>query len=196
MKTTPLLPFLVATALCILAPSIAHAHAGHNPAFGFGHGFQHPIGGLDHLLAIIAVGLWAAQHGGAARWAIPLSFVGVMTLGATLAVAGVAIPMIEAGILASVLIIGLLIAFAIRLPLIASMAIVGLFAVFHGYGHGAEMPIAASGTLYAAGFLLATTLLLFAGVSLGLIQKAATARPAVRFAGASIVVIGIAQVLW
>ena len=140
---------------------------------------------------MIAVGLWAAQMGGRAIWAAPLTFVSVMILGGMLGMAQVHIPFIEQGIVASLLVLGVLIAAAVRLPLAASTAIVGLFAVCHGFAHGAEMPGSASGVLYALGFVIATTLLHSVGIAVGVgIQK--VSQPVlVRFAGAAIVVCGL-----
>ena len=144
--------------MAILAPASVFAHTGADPAAGFGHGFAHPLGGLDHILAMVAVGIWASQIGGKALRAVPAAFVGVMAVGGVLGVSGVAIPFTEEGIIISVLILGVLIAAAARLPLAVSMGIVGLFAVFHGHAHGAGMPVAASGLAYGMGFTLATAL--------------------------------------
>src|SRR5271170_4071160 len=107
------------------------AHILPNDVHGFGSGFAHPLHGLDHILAMTAVGLWAGQLGGRARWLVPASFVGVMILGGALAMAGLRVPFTEEGILLSVLVLGILVAVAARFPLPASMAIVGLFAFFH-----------------------------------------------------------------
>ena len=178
--------FLVLCSLFIV-PSLAHAHVGIGQAGGFGQGFSHPLGGLDHLCAMVAVGLWAAQRGGRALWAVPLTFVTVMALGGIIGMAGIGIPFVETGILLSVLLLGVLIAASVRLPLAANIAIVALFAIFHGYAHGAEMPANASGIAYAAGFAFSTSLLHLCGIGLGIaIQKLATPQ-FVRFAGAAIV---------
>ncbi len=178
-------------AALLLAPTLAQAHVGDGAAHGFTPGFEHPLLGLDHLLAMLAIGLWAAQIGGRAGWAVPATFVGVMALGGALGMAQANLPFVEPAILASVLVLGLLIAFAVRLPLAASIPLVGLFAIFHGYAHGSEMPAATSSLPYAAGFLLATTLLHSVGIGLGLFIQRATAAPLVRFAGATIAVAGI-----
>src|SRR5579863_3698485 len=138
------LPPLAILSLCVLAfvgSAAAHPVPG---AAGLTAGFAHPLSGLDHVLAMVAVGLWAAQLGGRALWLVPASFVGFMTLGGALGMAGVHLPMVEAGILASVLILGILIAAAAQLPLAASVAVTGLFAIFHGHAHGTEIPLAAS----------------------------------------------------
>jgi urease accessory protein len=156
------------------------AHTGHMEAAGFAAGFIHPIGGLDHILAMFAVGLWAVQTGGRALWAVPAAFIGMMLVGGILGISGVMIPFVEAGILASVIVLGALIAAGIRTPVAAGMAIVGMFAVFHGFAHGAEMPANAAGLAYSAGFALATAMLhgagMLAGIGLGRINVARMTR--------------------
>lgn len=187
MKTPGLVTFLL-----IALPTLAHAHPDHGNASGFAHGFLHPVQGLDHILAMIAVGLWAAQMGGRAIWAVPVAFVGAMTLGAVLGIQGVNLPLIEPGILTSIIVLGLLIATACRLPLAASMPLVAVFAICHGFAHGAEMPLSASGFTYCLGFVLATTALHIAGVGIGIgIEKISTARW-IRLAGPPIVALGVA----
>ena len=144
----------------------AQAHILPNDVHGFGSGFAHPLHGLDHILVMVAVGLWSAQLGGRARWLVPASFVGVMMLGGALAMAGLRVPFTETGILLSVLVMGILIAVAARFPLSASMTIVGIFAFFHGHSHGMEMPANAIGYAYGAGFILATVVLQAVGMGL------------------------------
>jgi urease accessory protein len=180
---------LVAAAVAF-APALAQAHPGHAPGASFTHGFVHPMMGLDHLLAMLAVGLWAAQLGGRAAWLIPTAFVSVMTAGAGLGMSGVHLPLVEQGIIASVVVLGLLIATAARLPLAASAGLVGVFALFHGIAHGTEMPASASGFAYAAGFALATATL----HAIGLLAAKSTRVEWVRFAGAAIAVTAIALV--
>jgi urease accessory protein len=174
----------------LLLPSLAHAHVGVGETGGFLHGMGHPLSGLDHICAMVAVGLWAAQMGGRAIWAVPLTFVSVMALGGVLGMLSINVPLVETGIVISVLALGVLIAASARLPLAASIAIVGLFAIFHGHAHGAEMPETVSGLAYGAGFIIATAFLHTCGIGLGiLIQKLAS--PAiVRFAGVAIVLCG------
>jgi urease accessory protein len=155
-----------ATILVALTGS-ALAHTGHGDTSGFAHGFNHPIGGLDHVLAMVAVGLYAAMLGGRALWLVPGTFVTVMALGGALGMAGYALPYTEIGIALSVIVLGLAVAFRIGVPTLAAMALVGLFAIFHGHAHGAEMPLDLSGYEYAAGFLLTTALLHGAGIALG-----------------------------
>lgn len=135
----------------------AQAHPGH--AGGVLAGLAHPFQGLDHLLAMLAVGIWAWQLGGRARWMLPLTFVGMLALGAVLAVAGFALPMVESGILISVLLLGALIAAAKSMPAGLAAGLVGLFAMFHGYAHGAEMPELAAPWQYGLGFIAASALL-------------------------------------
>ena len=148
------------------APSV-FAHTFGAVGAGFAAGFGHPFLGLDHLAAMIAVGVWAAQAGWRPVWSVPLVFMAVMAFAATLAFAGIALPVVEAGIAASLLVLGLLIAAAVRLPASAGALIVAVFALFHGYAHGAEIPQAAAPWLYAGGFLLATGLLHAAGILAG-----------------------------
>jgi urease accessory protein len=152
------------TALCLVAGT-ASAHTGSHGIAGFASGLTHPLLGLDHLLAMIAIGLWAAQQGGRALWAVPAAFVGAMVLGGGLALSGLSLPLAETAIAASVLVLGLLIATRRQWAMIAGMAIAAGFALFHGYAHGLEMPQAASPTLYALGFVLATLALHGAGIA-------------------------------
>jgi len=155
-------------AAALLLPTFACAHTGVGETGGFLHGLAHPVSGLDHLCAMLAVGLWAAQMGGRPVWAVPLTFVGVMALGGVLGTLGISLPFVEPGIVLSVLLLGVLIAAAIRLPFWLSGSMVGLFALWHGHAHGAEMPAAASGMAYALGFMLATASLHIIGIGFGL----------------------------
>jgi len=170
-------------------PSFAYAHAGEVEAGGFLQGLTHPASGLDHLCAMLAVGLWAAQMGGRSAWAVPLTFVGVMALGGALGTLGISLPLVEPGILLSLLMLGVLIAAAVRLPLWLSVGIVGLFALWHGYAHGAGMP--ASGMGYMLGFVLATSLLHITGIVFGLAVQRLTRQHFVRLAGAGIALFGL-----
>lgn len=151
-----------------LLPSFVHAHAGIGEAGGFVHGLVHPASGLDHVCAMLAVGLWAVQTGGRSVWAVPLTFVSVMVLGGALPGLGVSLPFVEQGIVLSVLLLGVLIAASVRLPLWLGSAMVGLFALWHGHAHGTEMPALASGIEYALGFMLATAVLHVIGMAFGL----------------------------
>jgi urease accessory protein len=171
-QTSSLVQRALLLSLIFLVPSLAQAHPGMpGHTHGFSNGLLHPLTGLDHICAMVAVGLWAAQRGGRALWLVPLTFVSIMVVGGILGMGGVGIPYVEQGIAASVLVLGIFIAAAVRLPLAASMAIVGLFAIFHGYAHGAEMPGSASGFAYGIGFVVATACLHLSGISLGLIAQ-------------------------
>jgi urease accessory protein len=157
----------VATVVTLL-PAAAWAHTGHGSTVGFVQGFVHPVTGMDHVLAMIAVGLFAANLGGRALWAVPLSFVSVMALGGAMGFAGIDLPFVEAGIAISVVGLGLAVALRPQWPVAAAMALVGVFAIFHGHAHGAEMPVDASGLEYGSGFMLATALLHLVGIGLGI----------------------------
>jgi urease accessory protein len=161
------LPLLIALAAALI-PGSAWAHVGVAGTSGFSHGLLHPIGGLDHVLAMVAVGMFAANLGGRALWAVPATFVAVMAVGGFLGTAHVGLPYVEIGIALSVVILGLVVALQVRWPVAAAMALVGVFAVFHGHAHGSEMPLDASGASYAAGFMIATALLHIIGTAIGL----------------------------
>ena len=175
---------LLALGLLVFLPNLASAHILPGTSHGFTDGLLHPLTGWDHLLAMIAVGLWAAQHRGRAVWLIPASFVGVMLLGGILGVAGVYVPGAELAIAISVLALGALVATTTRFTPSLSMAVVGLFALFHGYAHGHEMPASAKALPFIIGFVLATALLHGLGIAAGLgLQR----QPRVlRWAGAAI----------
>lgn len=151
----------------LIAEASLSAHTGVGLTSGFMAGFFHPVHGVDHILAMLAVGIWAAQLGGKALWSVPLSFVVMMLFGSFLGVQGVLVPFIEEGILASVLLLGLFIAFRVKVAVLLSSVSVGLFAIFHGYAHGSEMPLNMDGVEYGIGFLIATTLLHIVGIVVG-----------------------------
>ena len=151
----------------VLVPTAALAHTGVGDTSGFMHGFMHPLGGLDHQLAMILVGIFAYQLGGRAMWLVPLTFVAVMAFGGFLGIAGIPVPFIEAGIALSVIVLGAIVAFGVKIPVAVAMGIVGLFAIFHGHAHGSEMPLDASGVEYGLGFMLATALLHAVGIGIG-----------------------------
>jgi urease accessory protein len=157
---------VAAVVLAGAVPS-AFAHTFGAVGTGFVAGFGHPFLGLDHLAAMIAVGAWAAQAGWRPVWSVPLVFMAVLVFGAVLAFAGIALPAVESGIAASLVVLGLLIASATRLPVTVGAAIAAVFAVFHGYAHGSEIPQALAPWLYAAGFVLATGVLHAAGIGAG-----------------------------
>ena len=156
---------LLALAILVLSPSLAFAHTDASHAAGFFHGFEHPIGGLDHVLAMVAVGVFAYVLGGRALWLVPLSFVGMMIVGFGLGIAQADVPFVELGIALSSIVIGAAAAMGRPMPVAGAMALVGMFAIFHGHAHGAEMPADASGPNYAAGFVVATSLLHLVGIA-------------------------------
>ncbi|HLP97430.1 MAG TPA: HupE/UreJ family protein [Sideroxyarcus sp.] len=172
-------------------PSAAYAHAVAGDAGGFLHGLAHPVGGLDHVCAMFAVGLWAAQMNGRAIWLLPLAFVAAMVLGGVLGMSAVALPLAEPGIILSLLVLGLLIAAAVRLPLSVGAMLAGSFAIFHGYAHGAEMPHAVSASAYALGFVLATAALHASGIFAALTLKALGRAQLLRYSGAGVVLCGV-----
>jgi urease accessory protein len=157
---------LPAVILAALSSSEAWAHTGHGATTGFVSGFAHPLGGLDHVLAMTAVGLWAGSLGRRAITGLPASFLGAMALGFCAALIGSGIPMIEVGITASVLGLGLAVLLNLQPSLILAAGTCGIFGMFHGFAHGAEIAPAVSAVDYGAGFLLASALLLGCGIVL------------------------------
>jgi urease accessory protein len=178
-------------ALLALAAGPAAAHTGSASVHGFMSGFLHPFSGLDHVLAMVAVGGLAALIGGRALWLVPASFLGAMALGSAI---GFSLPFVEFGIVASVIVLGAVVALAPRMPVALAMALAAGFAVFHGHAHGAEMPAAASALSYGLGFLLATALLHLIGVG-GAIATERLSRNAVRAGGGAIAALGVALLL-
>lgn len=184
-----------AATLTVLCATPAAAHVGAGEAHGLVHGLAHPIGGLDHVLAMVAVGLLAAGLGGRAIWMVPAAFLGMMAVGGALGMAQMPLPHVELGIAASVIVLGLAVALRLPMPTTAAMALVGFFAIFHGFAHGAEMPVDASGAGYAAGFLLATAFLHGIGVALGLAIGRIGAGPNVsQLGGAAVSLAGVALI--
>ena len=181
-------------ALLLLAP-LAHAHGGAGLANGFMGGFMHPLSGLDHMAAMVAVGLWGAFLGRPAIWLLPVVFPLVMVLGGILGMAGVPFPAVEVGIASSALVLGLMVALAARLPLWLAALIVGVFATFHGYAHGAELPTATDPLAYSAGFVTATGLLHLSGIAFGALTEWPAGRMAVRLGGGAIALLGVAFLL-
>ena len=150
------------------SPTAAFAHTGVGDTSGFMHGFMHPIGGLDHVLAMVAVGILAARLGGRALWLVPLAFVTMMVLGGIAGASGYDLPFVELGISGSILVLGFVLALGRQLPTALAMAMVGFFGIFHGHAHGTEMPVDAQGFAYGAGFVLATALLHASGLAFGM----------------------------
>lgn len=184
---TPQKNIAIAAAL-LLSPAFAFAHPGHDHT-GVLSGIAHPLFGLDHLLAMLAVGLWAAQQHGKARWALPLTFVATMLLGGLAGFAGIELPLMEAGIAGSVLALGLLVALAVRPPLAIAAGLTALFAASHGVAHGLELPALSSPWGYAAGFVVATAALHAAGYLVAR-NLPHVATPLVRLAGAAAAITG------
>ena len=152
------------------ASSAALAHPGHNVS-GLAAGLMHPFSGLDHLLAMVAVGLWAAQGGGRKVWLLPATFMAMLAVGAGLAMQWQALPMVEAGIATSVLALGLLVTLSMQLPAVLAVAVTALFGLLHGYAHGLELPESAAPVSYALGFLAATAVLHASGVAVGIVAR-------------------------
>lgn len=179
------------SALLVASPGVALAHTGHAPVAGFGAGFLHPIGGADHLLAMVAVGVLAAQLGGRALLGLPLAFLAVMALGGLLGAGGPALPAVEAGILASVVVLGGLIAIGRPLPQSLALGLGALFALCHGHAHGAEMPAASGLLTYGGGFLLATAGLQGLGIGLGTMLAQSGRLTWIRCTGGAIALCGL-----
>jgi urease accessory protein len=173
------------------APAFAHPEIG--AASDLAHGFMHPIGGLDHVLAMGTVGLFAALLGGRALWAVPSSFVGMMLVGGALGFLGIQVPAVETGILASIIVLGAVVALGRPLPVGVAMALAGAFAIFHGFAHGAEMPVEAGAIPYSLGFALATALLHGTGILAGLVLFGH--RAILRLAGGAVAAAGLALAL-
>jgi len=185
----------LAAAMVVLTPMVALAHTGAGDTSGFVHGFGHPISGLDHILAMLLVGVFAWQLGGRARWLVPTTFVGIMAIGGTLGIAGIEVPFVETGIAFSVVVLGAIVALDVKAPATTAMGVVGLFAIFHGQAHGAEIPEDAGGVSYAAGFMIATALLHLAGIGAGFLMGKASEHygsVVVRSAGGLATVAGVA----
>ena len=179
---------LLLLTLCWIAPVSAHEIPSGG---GFMSGFNHPVLGFDHLLAMLSVGMLSTQLGGRAIWTVPLAFVTFMLVGGILGLYAIAVPFVEIGIALSVLLLGLAIAFDRQIPLLFAMAFVGVFAIFHGHAHGAEMPALASPVLYALGFLFGTAVIHLGGVMIGLgMQRMTGQRNLMRVTGAAIAAMG------
>jgi urease accessory protein len=182
--------------LASLVATPAFAHVGLGDHGGLLHGFLHPIGGMDHVLAMIGVGIFAAQLGGRALWLVPISFVIMMVAGGTLGFSGIDVPYVETGIALSVIVLGALVALNVGLPVAIAMGLVGAFAIFHGYAHGMELPEGSQPIAFAAGFVVATALLHVAGLGIGLLfgrMAAASKNWTPRVLGGSMALAGAAM---
>ena len=178
----PLIAWLVTVPL-----SSAFAHTGNDVALGLQSGFLHPLTGVDHLVAMVAVGVWGAQLGNPAVWVLPITFPLVMAVGGLLGLLGMPLPFTEQVVALSGLALGLMVALWLRTPLWIAAVLVGIFAIFHGYAHGRELPGAADPVAYAVGFVVATGLLHLAGILIGTITQLPAGATVVRACG---VVIG------
>jgi len=175
---------------CVMAwPVIAHEQPGQ--AAGFVTGLLHPVSGLDHVLAMVAVGLWGAQLGAPAIWLLPVTFPLVMAFGGFLGLIGVPLPGVESGIATSAILLGAMVALQARPPLALAALLVAFFAVFHGHAHGTELPAGQSGLLYSLGFVVATGLLHAVGISIGLVHRWAAGRIVLRAAGVAVSLAGV-----
>jgi urease accessory protein len=173
--------------LVLLAPAVASAHVGQGDiGGGLVSGFLHPIMGVDHVIAMVAVGMWGAQLGVPAIWVLPVTFPIVMAFGGVLGALGVPIPGIEIGIAVSAIALGGMVAFAARPPLWAAAILVGVFAIFHGHAHGAELPESANAIAYSIGFVVATGLLHALGILIGVANRWKTGAQFLRAGGAAI----------
>lgn len=190
MRSFPVFTALVC-ALFAATASTAFAHEGAGVGGGFVSGFMHPLNGLDHMAAMVAVGLWGAFLGRPAIWLLPVVFPLVMTFGGAMGILGIPVPAIETGIAVSAIVLGLMVALAVRPPLWIAAILVGVFAIFHGYAHGAELPQAANALAYSIGFVVATGLLHLCGIAFGFLVQWSAGNLAVRAGGAVISLIGV-----
>lgn len=183
------------TALILLSPTYVFAHVEQGQAVGFITGLHHPWSGLDHVLAMVAVGLWGAQLGNPALWLLPVIFPMVMSVGAMMGLLGIPLPGIEIGIAFSGILLGAMVVGEVRPKTVIAALLVGFFAIFHGHAHGTELPAGQSGMLYSMGFVIATGILHGIGIAIGLVHRWPAGKLALRGAGAFIAVMG-ATFLW
>lgn len=176
--------------LLILAPQ-AHAHVEHGTAQGFDTGFLHPWSGWDHIVAMIAVGLWGAQLGAPAVWLLPVAFPMVMAMGGFLGLMGIHVPGVELGIGLSAVLLGACVAIAVRPPLWMAALLAGIFGLFHGHAHGTELPPGQNGMLYSLGFVIATGCLHGVGIAFGFVHQWPAGRVVLRMTGGVIAVLGL-----
>ena len=177
--------------LMLANASTAYAHVGQGQAKGLINGLRHPISGADHVLAMIAVGLWGAQLGKPAIWLLPVTFPMVMAFGGFLGLVGIPLPGIEVGIAMSALLLGTMVAREAKPPMWTAAALVGFFAIFHGHAHGTELPAGQSGLTYSIGFVIATGCLHGVGIAIGLVHRWPAGRAALRAAGAAVALAGV-----
>jgi urease accessory protein len=190
--TTPgrLLPDSAVLLALLAISDTAFAHEQQGVPGGLASGFLHPLTGLDHLAAMVAVGLWGAQLGAPAIWILPITFPLVMAVGGVLGVLGIALPMPEVVIALSALVLGGAVAARLRLPFAIAAVVVGVFAIFHGHAHGAELPQSANPLAYGVGFVVATGLLHVCGITMGTLSRSPAGARLIQGIGASIAVLG------
>jgi urease accessory protein len=184
-----------AVLVALLWPGKALAHIQGGEATGLLSGLEHPVSGLDHVLAMIAVGLWGAQLGAPAAWLLPVTFPMVMAFGGMLGLMGISLPGVEVGIALSALALGIMVSCEARPPLWVAAVLVGFFAIFHGHAHGTELPAGTDAILYSIGFVVATGCLHAAGIGIGLVHRWRAGRVMLRLAGAVVALAGVAF-LW
>jgi urease accessory protein len=177
--------------LSLVWPARAAAHTHGGEATGFLSGLQHPVSGLDHVLAMVAVGLWGAQLGAPAVWLLPVTFPMVMAFGGMLGIMGFELPGIEIGIAVSAIILGVMVGLEARPQLWIAAALVGFFAIFHGHAHGTELPADADALLYSIGFVIATGCLHAAGIGIGLIHRWPVGQVTLRATGVAVALAGV-----
>jgi urease accessory protein len=183
--------WLTGLVLVLLCPARVLAHSQGGEAAGLLGGLQHPLSGLDHVLAMVAVGLWGAQLGRPALWLLPVTFPMMMAFGGLVGLMRFALPGIEIGIAVSALVLGAMVAWEARPPLWVAMVLVGAFAIFHGHAHGAELPPGADALLYSIGFVVATGCLHLAGIGIGLIHRWRAGQVTLRVAGVAVALAGV-----
>ena len=188
--TSKFINWLSVTAFLFLMTQSVHAHAVSNQAAGFVTGLAHPWSGWDHIIAMIAVGLWGAQLGAPAVWLLPVTFPMVMAMGGFLGLMGVPLPGTEIGIGLSAVLLGAMVTLEAKPRLWVAAVMVGVFGLFHGHAHGTELPAGQDGMLYSMGFVIATGCLHGVGIALGLVHRWSAGKVALRFAGAAITLMG------
>jgi urease accessory protein len=181
---------LLAAVVLLCRGQALQAHVQHGEAVSFRIGFQHPISGWDHVVAMIAVGLWGAQLGAPAIWVLPVAFPMVMAMGGMLGLMGMPLPGTEIGVAASAILLGSAVLSQVRPPLVIAAVVVTFFAIFHGYAHGAELPPGQNGLLYSMGFVVATGCLHAVGISVGVIHRWLWGQKLLQLAGGAVALAG------
>ena len=189
------LPVLVAISAWLATSDIANAHIVGGEAIGFVSGLKHPVSGLDHIIAMVSVGLWGAQLGAPAIWLLPLTFPLIMATGGFLGLVGLPLPGSEVAVAFSGVMLGAVVLVELRPPLFWAAAVVGMFGLYHGYAHGTELPPGENGLLYSLGFVIATGFLHLTGITIGLIHRWRWGARILRLAGGGVLVIGL-SFLW